>query len=242
MKGLMLILVVAGLVAGGCTHGEAFGDAKREIESQDLVIEKLSKRNEAMQRREGELTSRIQSLEAENRSLKSGQESLGRGMEDANRRLASFESQFGNLKDRFASMQPGGILVKPHQDGVALEVAETLLFQTGSATLSAEGAVLLRDLASRLQRRGESIRVEGHTDDRPVVVNAKRFPRGNLELSGERALVVAAFLVKEGGLSGDRVSFAGYGAHKPVVANDSDTNMARNRRVEIVLIGASESR
>ena len=68
------------------------------------------------------------------------------------------------------------------------------------------------------------------------MVHAKEYPLGNLELSGERALKVADYLSKEGGLQADRVSFAGYGEHSPIEPNDSDSHRAHNRRVEIIIV------
>jgi chemotaxis protein MotB len=116
------------------------------------------------------------------------------------------------------------------------EVTERLLFEPGKATLRESGKKALRKVAESLREGSEKIIVEGHTDNKPVVVHAKEYPLGNLELSGERALKVADYLSKEGGLEAGRVSFAGYGEHQPVEANDSDAHRARNRRVEIIIV------
>ena len=95
---------------------------------------------------------------------------------------------------------------------------------------------MLKEVASRLRDGSEKIIVEGHTDDRPVIVHAKEYKLGNMELSGDRALNVAHYLQTEGGVTPNRVSYAGMGEHDPVVANDNDAHRARNRRVEIIIV------
>ena len=59
-----------------------------------------------------------------------------------------------------------------------------------------------------------------------------RFP-DNWTLSERRAEAVQRLLI--GVLSKDRVSFEGMGDSVPLVNNDSATNRAINRRVEIIL-------
>ena len=44
---------------------------------------------------------------------------------------------------------------------------------------------------------------------------------------------VEDFIVK--GVDAARLSAKGYGAARPVAANDSDTNKARNRRIEVIV-------
>ena len=56
----------------------------------------------------------------------------------------------------------------------------------------------------------------------------------NLELSQRRAEAVKMQLVALG-VSSDRITTVGYGKDFPVAANDTDTNRAINRRVEVVI-------
>jgi OOP family OmpA-OmpF porin len=58
----------------------------------------------------------------------------------------------------------------------------------------------------------------------------------NQRLSGERARSVLAYLVKAG-IEEKRLEAVGYGATRPVAPNDSNANMARNRRIEFVVRG-----
>jgi chemotaxis protein MotB len=73
--------------------------------------------------------------------------------------------------------------------------------------------------------------VAGHTDDKAI--HTARFP-SNWELSTERAVTVARFLISKG-MKPESLGAVGYGEFDPLVANDSDEHRAQNRRIEIQL-------
>ena len=75
-----------------------------------------------------------------------------------------------------------------------------LLFATGSVALTKEGKEALTRVASALKNHKFPAVIEGHTDNVPVVKPAslRKFPRGNIELSAQRALSVWQFLVQSG--------------------------------------------
>jgi hypothetical protein len=93
-------------------------------------------------------------------------------------------------------------------------------------------------LAKTLRPLGNSIRIEGHTDDRPI--HTARYS-SNWELSTARASAVVAFLIETHDFAPGRLSAAGYGEFHPRVANDSPTNRARNRRVDIVILNSASA-
>jgi outer membrane protein OmpA-like peptidoglycan-associated protein len=67
------------------------------------------------------------------------------------------------------------------------------------------------------------IEIEGHTD-------AEGLPERNQRLSERRAQSVVDYLVRSG-IEKPRLVAIGYGATRPIVANDTDANRARNRRI-----------
>jgi chemotaxis protein MotB len=117
--------------------------------------------------------------------------------------------------------------------GLVITVKEAGTFATGRADLDATAAALFRDIGLSLVDIPNVVRVEGHTDDRPI--NSSRYS-SNWELSTARATSVIAFLVQEVGLSPERLSAAGYGEFRPRVPNDSDEHRARNRRVDLIVL------
>lgn len=119
------------------------------------------------------------------------------------------------------------------ENGVLITLSSTILFQFGSADINPESFFVLDKIAAVIRKMSESVRVEGHTDNVPVV-HSKRFP-SNWELSIKRAVNVVKYFVEVGKISPQRLSAAGYGESKPLFPNDTREHRARNRRVEILL-------
>jgi flagellar motor protein MotB len=222
---------LAALSVACSTHKEAFCDAKTEIGNQDEVIRSLTSRNDALTAENGVLRTRAEAAELDLKrlhGLEADYTKATTSVDDLEKRLQEYEAKQGAIDSDFT--------LKSDPRGMKYEVAERLLFEPGMSTLRESGKKMLREVASRLKDGSEKIIIEGHTDDRPIVVHAKEYPLGNLELSGARALKVADYLKKDGGLTPARVSYAGKGEHDPIVANDTDAHRARNRRVEIIIV------
>jgi outer membrane protein OmpA-like peptidoglycan-associated protein len=82
-----------------------------------------------------------------------------------------------------------------------------------------------------LQRQpAATARVEGHADRRP-----KSDRDYNLRLSEKRAQAVLNYLADVGGIDRSRLSAHGYGFDRPLVPNDTEEHMQRNRRTEIYI-------
>jgi chemotaxis protein MotB len=130
-------------------------------------------------------------------------------------------------------VRKGGVYVRHEERGIVVQVAESVLFERGSAKIKESAKPFLRRIANILEGVPNHIRVEGHTDDTPI--KNKGFP-SNWELSALRATSVLRFLISESPTLSLRISCAGYGSRRPVVPNNTPANRARNRRVEIVIL------
>ncbi|HID29017.1 MAG TPA: hypothetical protein EYP19_03330 [Desulfobacterales bacterium] len=115
---------------------------------------------------------------------------------------------------------------------VRIVLAADLLFDTGEAGLKPEAKGSLERIAHIIRRAPYMVNVVGHTDNVPI--HSARFPT-NWELSAIRACEVARFLTEEMRIPGKRLYITGHAYHQPVFPNDSATNRAANRRVEIVV-------
>lgn len=122
--------------------------------------------------------------------------------------------------------------------GLVVSIREAGSFATGRADLSAVAQALLVSVAAGLRDVGNFVRVEGHTDNVPI--HTDRF-RSNWELSTARATNVVAFFLDQG-LEPGRLSAAGYAEYHPRVPNDADSNRARNRRIDVVVLNPQTSR
>lgn len=109
--------------------------------------------------------------------------------------------------------------------------ATQLLFATGSDTPQEEAGLFLEELVRLVDGTPDVlVRVEGHAD-------ARGSDEFNLELSQRRAQVVADELVALG-LDPARVETVAFGEERPMRAGQSARDLARNRRVELVLLRA----
>ena len=76
------------------------------------------------------------------------------------------------------------------------------------------------------------LRVDGHTDIRPVTATSPF--KSNWELSAERAISVVQYLIAKG-VSPQRLVAAGFGEFQPIDASTTDEAYSRNRRIELKL-------
>lgn len=117
--------------------------------------------------------------------------------------------------------------------GLVISFKDTLLFASGSDELTEQAKIIIRQVGLALVDIPNYIRVEGHTDNRPI--NTGEFP-SNWELSVLRASNVVHILQQEAGITPSRLSIIGYGEYRPLVPNEDSMSQAINRRVDIVIL------
>ncbi len=118
--------------------------------------------------------------------------------------------------------------VTPLKTGRKLELKE-IYFDYNSSTLHESSHPEL-DRVVELMKENPDINIEisAHTDN-------KGSADYNLRLSDKRAQEIVKYLVSKGVPAG-KLKPKGYGAGKPVAANDTEENRAKNRRVELKVI------
>jgi chemotaxis protein MotB len=114
---------------------------------------------------------------------------------------------------------------------VVLRLKDKLLFESASAKLTAESHGMLLKIGRLIEKIGMPVEIQGHTDDRPI--RTGRFP-SNWELSTARAVSVLRYLNRTAGVDVQLLSATGYAEFRPLVPNESETDMARNRRVDLI--------
>jgi chemotaxis protein MotB len=119
------------------------------------------------------------------------------------------------------------------EDGLSIRIKDTALFPSGSAELLERSQQIAAPIAMILSRVPQKVVVSGHTDNVPIS-NAQY--RSNWDLSSQRSLNFMKFLMEQAPLKPERFMTVGYAEYRPVAANDSDENRAKNRRVEILLM------
>ncbi|MGD6849834.1 flagellar motor protein MotS [Rossellomorea aquimaris] len=116
--------------------------------------------------------------------------------------------------------------------GVVLVLQEQALFASGEATVLEDAYPFLNKVGDLLSRIPNFVKVEGHTDNRPI--GTYRFP-SNWELSSARASSVIRYLVQTENLDPKRFIAVGYGDTRPIAPNDTSENLQKNRRVEVII-------
>jgi chemotaxis protein MotB len=118
------------------------------------------------------------------------------------------------------------------EKGFSVRIMDSVLFESGSATLLDSAKPLLDKLLGVIRESPYHVMVEGHTDDIPI--NTDEF-QSNWELSTARATSVVKYFINKGAKP-EKLSAAGYSQYHPLVPNITPENRAKNRRVEINFI------
>jgi len=91
-------------------------------------------------------------------------------------------------------------------------------------------AELKKAIAFVKKYSGAKIKLEGYTD----FIGTEKY---NMALSERRANAVRDYLVREGGVVKKEIKAVGYGESNPVASNKTAAGRAKNRRVEILILG-----
>ncbi|PZN97892.1 MAG: peptidoglycan -binding protein [Hyphomicrobiales bacterium] len=112
-----------------------------------------------------------------------------------------------------------------------------VFFDAGQAVLKPDGRGELDKLGAIIADLGREmppdipwiLRVDGHTDNRPIR-NNPLYPT-NWHLSAGRAIAVVEYLVTKG-IPADRIAATGFGDNQPLDVANTDDAWRRNRRIE----------
>jgi chemotaxis protein MotB len=118
-------------------------------------------------------------------------------------------------------------------DGLIISLREIGFFDSGSAQIKPQAVGTVHRVASFLEARNCSLRIEGHTDNVPIHTSSFA---SNWELSTARATTLVKLLIEGEGFAPERLSAAGYGEFHPVAENSSAAGQQMNRRVDIVIV------
>ncbi len=113
-----------------------------------------------------------------------------------------------------------------------VEIKTDILFPSGVAAVAPGALPVLGKIAEILKPFPNAIRVEGHTDNRPI--STSTFP-SNWELSAARAANVVQLFAKAG-VDPLRMQVLGLGQFRPVAPNETADGRNSNRRVVIVVM------
>jgi len=206
----LIVCLVSFTLLSGCTNYE---ERYRALSVEHENLRGLFERERA---EKGQLADRISQDQRTIDELQRQIEELSRSPADA--------TGFGPGYD---------VAFDPAAGTITVTLPNAILFDSGKAALKKATSTELDHIRSVLQAKysGKQIDVVGHTDSDPI---KKSKWKDNWELSAQRALAVARYLI-ERGIANDDIRAVGCGESRPVASNATASDKAKNRRVEIVV-------
>ena len=235
-------MAIAGGVSTGCVSRSRYTEAEQErslcatrYEQLRTKVERANRTGEALAQEKTALATEKTVLEAKVATLQTQEEEIGsklRAREEEARKLqATYDGLVDSLKKE---LKAGQIEVKQLRDGLRVNVAQDILFDSGSAAVDKNGIEILQRVATQLKKSPHQILVIGHTDNKPIgPALIERYPT-NWELAGARAASVVR-LFDGAGISDKRLLAVSMADVQPVASNKTVEGRARNRRIEIRL-------
>ncbi|MGE0419764.1 MAG: flagellar motor protein MotB [Acetobacteraceae bacterium] len=117
-------------------------------------------------------------------------------------------------------------------------IRDQILFPEGGWRITPQAEAVLRKMVPVLSTLTQTkVVVAGYTDTVPIGPELRRDGiMSNIDLSSRRADGVANYLVRAG-VPQTLVSAQGFGPDNPVASNDTPEGRAKNRRIEVTLVG-----
>jgi chemotaxis protein MotB len=130
-------------------------------------------------------------------------------------------------------IRAGKLEIKQEARGLVISLQQAAFFPSGDATIDPKTYEAINKIATIFRDSPNPIRLEGHTDSRPI--HTARF-HSNYELSAARGIAMLELLSDRFGIAHERLAVVGYADTVPKVPNDTEEGRARNRRVDIVIL------
>lgn len=138
------------------------------------------------------------------------------------------------VEDLKEEIENGMLEVEWSETEITVRLKEKSTFNSGEAKLKSSSFKIIDRVSESLNKIEGNIIVAGHSDNVPI--NTYEY-RSNWELSAARAANVVHYLTRGNRVVPDRIQMRAHAETRPLVPNDTRENRARNRRVEIVIVG-----
>lgn len=223
------ILLLAAALMAGC------GVSKSKYLEATQSADQLAAKNKALQENLDSTSAKKDQLEKDLAAIQASNDQLKAELENSKKATVNMQSTYeglvGQLKNEVSS---GNVTIQQMRDGIRVNLAQDILFKSGSANLDKEGKDLLAKVADELKSSNYEIAVIGHTDDQKIGPGlAQRYPT-NWELGSARASQITR-LFKDAGIAESRMLAISAAEGRPRGDNSTPEGRAQNRRIEIRL-------
>jgi chemotaxis protein MotB len=212
-------------------------DAEKQVSLRALAqVEVLNQQLAALRRQLGAIEQALEAAEKKDKESQSRIEQLGQRLNLALaqrvQELQRYRSDFfGRLREILGNRPEIRVV------GDRFVLQSEVFFDTGQSVLKPEGRAEMDKIAAALLELNRQIpqdiawvlRVDGHTDVRPIAGG-----RTNWDLSAARAIAVVQYLIARG-MPPQRLVAAGFGEFQPIDPGTGEEAYSRNRRIELKL-------
>ena len=132
-----------------------------------------------------------------------------------------------------AEIKAGKLEIRHEERGLVISMNEAAFFPSGDDTIDPKSYTMVETIARLFRESPNPIRLEGHTDSRPI--HTDRF-HNNWELSAARGIAMLDLLNTRYGIPHERLAVVGYADTVPKASNDTEEGRAKNRRVDLVIL------
>ena len=243
----LLAAALAAVTVLGCVGRGTYNEVVQERDRLSAELARAKATTQSLDRERVALMDQLEDLRQKRTTLEANVERLRRTEAELSAALEQSESELAERNEELAALRgtytdlvaeleaevaAGQIQIEQLREGLRLNVAQDILFASGSTELNASGVEVLQKVAVQLKKLPHEVEVQGHTDNVPVKPNS-RFP-SNWELAAERAAQVVRLFARRG-VDPTRMRVVSFGEFHPVASNATPEGRLKNRRIEIRL-------
>jgi chemotaxis protein MotB len=224
-----LMLLMAAALAAGC------GVSKSKYENITKERDDLATQNTQLKTNLDQATKDKAQLESDKAALDSQVKEMDAKIQEQQAKEAEFKATYDQMiKHMESEMNSGKVEIQQMKDGISVNLAQDILFPSGSADLDKSGKELLLKVSEDLKASPYQVIVTGNTDNQKIGGKlASKYP-SNWELGGARASRIVR-LFEDSGITKDRLAAVSFADSRPREANETPEGRAKNRRIEIKL-------
>ncbi len=214
---------VAGLMKEAQNRESGMSEIQGEFEGAKTQIASLTEQIEK---------ERVEIVKLQQNLLKTGKLKV-RLNENIDRMKSTYASIVNGLKEQIENKE---VIISKLEEKLSVIFVNRILFQSGKTTVTPKGKEILTKVGQILRSvKSKKIRVEGHTDNKPILPEYQhKFP-SNWELSAARAAAVIRYFQNELGFDPSNLEASAHSFYKPIETNETEEGRAQNRRVNIII-------
>lgn len=238
-------LCLAALLVFSLNACVSTGKYEEMVKSRDMVLKEktsLQDKYEILLKEKASLQDKHVILRKDHERLSSMLDEVEQQRQEAAAKAAEAEAELARQQDVYAKLQEtfsneqqaNQVKIEMMKSGIKVNLANEILFSSGSAILNSQGTEVLKRAAAELKESPYQTLVAGFTDNVAISGNLKKKYPSNWELAGARAASVVR-LLEEQGVPSEQLIMLSLGENQPVESNDTLEGRAKNRRIEILL-------